>query len=195
MSKSHHESRTKLHNTWTGMNNRCRHDKQYAGRGIKVCEEWSSYEKFARWARENGFRNDLTIERIDVNGDYCPENCKWIPIEKQARNRTTTKWVEFQGRRMSLAEAAEIVGLPYKQVHFRLKHGWSLERALSTPVRNGRTALRIKCDELGLDYKMVYQRIHTYGWTEEEALSIPIAGKGANGLTYKRPEFMQKYKT
>lgn len=195
MSKSHLESRTKLHNTWTGMNNRCRHEKQYAGRGIKVCEEWSSYEKFARWARENGFRNDLTIDRIDVNGDYCPENCRWIPLGEQARNRTTTKWVEFQGRKMSLAEAAEIAGLPYKQVHFRLKHGWSVEKALNTPLKKGRSELHTKCEELGLNYNRVYNRIHIYGWTEEEALSIPIAGKGANGLTYKRPEFMQKHKT
>jgi hypothetical protein len=175
------------------MNNRCRHDKQYAGRGIKVCEEWSNYENFAKWARENGFREDLSIERIDVNGDYCPDNCKWIPIEKQARNRTTTKWVEFEGKRMSLAEAAEIVGLPYKQVHFRLKHGWSLEEALYVPLQKGRSDLRKKCDKLGMKYSVVCNRIYTYGWTEEEALSIPIAGKGANGLTYKRPEFMQKF--
>lgn len=138
-SLTHGESHTRLHNIWCGMNNRCNPNhvssKGYGKRGIKICDEWKDYTKFAKWARENGFDDDLTIERIDVNGDYCPENCTWIPLAKQARNRRTTRWVEYKGRKMSLAEAAEIADLPYYQVHLRIKSGWSLEKALSTPIR------------------------------------------------------------
>lgn len=187
MSKTHHESHTRLHNIWCDMNKRCKYHKQYAGRGIKMCGEWHDYEKFAEWARSNGYADDLTIERIDVNKDYCPENCKWIPLGSQARNRTTTKWVMFMGRKMSLAEAAEIAGLPYKQVHYRIKNGWSVEDALSIPLKHGKSDLHILCDNLGLDYKGVYQRVYTYGWTVEEAISKPFLGRGANGSHYGHP--------
>lgn len=185
----HSESHTPLHNIWCGMNNRCnpnhKNCKGYGDRGIQVCEEWHDYTKFAKWARSNGYKEGLTIERIDVNGNYCPENCKWIEKEKQARNRRTTFWVDFQGKRMSLAEAAEIAGLPYKEVHFRIKHGWSVEDALNTPLKEP-SDLAKKCRERGLNYNRVYNRIYVYGWTEEDALNIPIAGKGANQATYNR---------
>lgn len=135
----HGESHTRLHNIWCGINKRCdpthANMRNYSKNNISMCEEWRDYTKFAEWARTNGYQEDLSIERINVMGDYCPDNCTWISMEKQARNRTTTRWVEYQGRRMSLAEAAEITGLPYKQVHARLKSGWSLEDALTKPLR------------------------------------------------------------
>lgn len=186
----HDESHTRLHNIWCGMNNRCcewhKHNNRYGNRGIKVCEEWSDYTKFAEWARSHGYADGLSIERVDVNGDYCPENCTWIPLGKQARNRTTTYWVEYQGERMSLAEAAEKAGLPYKQVWYRInRSGWSVEKALSTPLKRPPELLE-KCKERGLDYRRVYSRVHTYGWSEEDALNIPNMGKGANQTTYNR---------
>lgn len=186
----HGQSRTRLHGVWCGMNNRCNPEntssQRYGRRGIAVCEEWHDFEKFAEWAKENGYKDGLTIERIDVDGIYCPENCKWIPLSKQARNRRTTFWVTYRGRRMSLAEAAELSGLPYKQVHFRIKHGWSIEKALSTPLQNNENSLRQRCLAAGLNYNTVYNRIHLYGWSEKDALSTPIAGRGANQTTYHK---------
>lgn len=180
----HGESHTRLHNTWMSMLNRCNpeteHSDGYGKRGIKVCEEWHDYLNFSAWAKSHGYSDDLTIERIDVNGDYCPENCKWIPFAEQARNRRTTKWVEWQGRTMSLAEAAEIAQLPYKQVHFRLKQGWTLEEALTTPLKHGNSDLFEKCKAIGANYHLVYNRIHVYGWDEESALYTPSLGVGAN---------------
>lgn len=137
--KTHNESHTRLHNIWCGMNNRCdpthAHTERYGKRGISICEEWKQYENFASWARHNGYKDNLTIERKDVNGDYCPENCTWIELKKQARNRCTTHWVNFQGREMSLAEACEIANMPYKQVFERItKLNWSVETALMTPM-------------------------------------------------------------
>ena len=148
----HNESHTRLHNIWCGMIQRCnpenKHSERYGKRGIRVCDEWKTYEKFSAWALENGYSEDMTIERLDVNGNYCPENCAWIPIGKQARNRRTTFWVEYNGEKMSLAEACERANLPYKQVFSRIKvEGWSLGKALSTPIGEtiGKTKYRCTC--------------------------------------------------
>ena len=170
--KTHGESHTRLHNIWCDMNKRCKHNPRYAGRGIKVCKEWEDYTVFAKWARENGYADNLTIERIDVGGDYCPNNCKWIELIKQARNRTTTKWVEYQGRKVSLAEASELAGLPYKTVHLRIKKGWSVERALSEPLRELSDIHKL-CREKGLNYHSVYTRLRS-GWSLEDAISKPF---------------------
>lgn len=141
--KTHDESHTRLHNIWCGINNRCdpshAHTERYGKRGISICEEWKKYENFANWARNNGYKDNLTIERKDVNGNYCPENCTWIERKDQARNRSTTRWVEYQGRKMSLAEACEIAGMPYKQVHWRIQvRNWPVEKALSVPFNTNR---------------------------------------------------------
>lgn len=137
--KTHGESHTRLHDIWCGINNRCNKNhssaKCYGKRGIEICDEWHDYEKFAAWARANGYADDLTIERIDVNGNYEPDNCTWIPLAKQARNRRTTHWVYFDGREMSLAEACEINNMPYKQVFERItKRHWPVDLALTTPI-------------------------------------------------------------
>ena len=140
---THGETHTRLHMIWRRMRERCGNSnsahERYAGRGIKVCEEWQKYENFAKWARENGYDDTLSIERIDNDGDYCPENCKWIPRSLQARNRGTTLWVEYQGRKMSLAEACEIANMPYKQVFSRIKYmNWPVEEALNIPMNETR---------------------------------------------------------
>ena len=136
----HGESGTRLHMIWNDMRHRCFSDDASAGRyrdrGITVCEEWLEYKNFAKWARENGYNDMLSIERIDNDGNYCPENCKWIERGLQARNRGTTYWVEWNGRKMSLAEACEIEKMPYKQVFSRIKYcGWPVDKALTTPIQ------------------------------------------------------------
>lgn len=145
----HGEISTRLYMIWGRMNERCNPNaadqeryKRYSGRGISVCNEWKSYENFAKWARENGYRDDLSIERIDNDGDYCPENCTWVTKKEQARNRTTTMTVHYLGRDMSLAEACEIAGMSYKLVWYRISQaGWTFEKAISTPVKgkNGKS--------------------------------------------------------
>lgn len=193
MGLTHGMSRTKLHNIWCGMNNRCnpehKNTEGYGGRGIRVCTEWLKFETFRDWAISNGYQEGLTIERKDVNGDYCPDNCTWIPLGRQARNRRTTRWVTYQGREMSLAEAAEIAGIPYKTVHLRIKNGWSLDKALSEPLRDDALSLKRKCEELGLNYHSVYNRIRS-GWTEDEAFSTPF--KEGNNQFTKRGEYCSK---
>ena len=172
----HGEARTRLYKIWCGMNKRCDPSRvdteRYGKRGIRVCEEWHDYTKFAEWARSHGYEDGLSIERIDVNGNYCPENCTWIPLPKQARNRRTTRWVEYQGKTMSLAEAAERANQRYGLVALRLSKGWSLEKALNTPVQDNKSELHKECDSVGADYNLVCARIKS-GWSKEDAISIP----------------------
>ena len=95
--RTHGESKTRLYKIWNAMKQRCSNPKNrcydiYGGRGVKVCEEWEkSYEIFRDWAIQNGYRNDLSIDRINVNGDYEPANCRWATAKEQAQNRRTTK--------------------------------------------------------------------------------------------------------
>ena len=109
--------------------------KYHGDRGIKVCDEWKTFENFEKWAMENGYNDNLSIERINVNGNYEPKNCKWIPIRLQSRNRRNTIFVEYKGERMPLGEACERAELPYMIVFNRIyKYGWSVKNALETGV-------------------------------------------------------------
>lgn len=140
----HGESSSRLYSIWGKMCERCstttkEMHKDYAGRGIRLCDEWKKYENFAAWAMKNGYSNGLSIERVNNNGNYCPENCIWIDRGLQARNRRTTHWVKYQGREMSLAEACEIAGMPYKQVFSRIKYAkWPIDDALTIPINETR---------------------------------------------------------
>lgn len=128
----------RLYRIWTGMRSRCRNSKaqvyeRYGGRGIKVCDEWQDYETFAQWALHNGYEDTLTIERKDVNGNYCPENCTWITRGEQAKNRRNNINIEVGGKTKTGAEWARELGMNKSAVLRRLKKGMSPEEAVSTP--------------------------------------------------------------
>ena len=96
---SPHRGYTKLYNTWLRMKGRCNNPRStsyqyYGARGISVCKEWKNdFSAFRDWAMENGYQEGLSIDRIDVNGNYCPENCRWITMEEQQRNkRPSSEW-------------------------------------------------------------------------------------------------------
>ena len=149
---THNMSNTRLYREWAGMKRRCytksiKAYKNYGERGIEVCEAWKdSFEAFCEWALANGYSDDLTIERIDTNGNYCPENCTWIPLNQQQRNRRTSYFIEYNGQIKNLTDWCKYFGLDYGVMHNRIhKLGWSFERAISEPVhiekrnkRNGR---------------------------------------------------------
>ncbi len=137
-SATHRETGTRLYRIWQAMKNRCLNEKMpaycyYGGRGIKVCDEWlHSFEAFRDWALANGYRDDLTIDRIDVNGNYEPANCRWTTQKEQNRNTRKNIIVEYAGERRTLKEWSEILGINYQTLHSRVcELGWSIEDALT----------------------------------------------------------------
>lgn len=132
---------TRLYNIWGNMKARCCRKTQpsynyYGGRGIKICDEWkNSFENFLKWALSNGYTDSMTIERIDVNGDYCPENCKWSTPSEQAKNRRSNILINYNGETHCLSEWCEIYGKDYYLVRDRIKKDkWDFSRAMFEPV-------------------------------------------------------------
>ena len=103
----------------------------YGGRGIAVCKEWHNIEVFEKWANENGFQIGLTLERKDVNGNYCPENCTWATKKQQANNRRNTLVIEHNGERHTVGEWSEILGVRRSTINNRYYRGLPIEKVLS----------------------------------------------------------------
>ena len=98
--------------------------ENYGGRGIKVCDEWANdFFKFKEWSEQNGFREDLTLDRIDVNGDYCPENCRWATVKEQNRNKRNTIYLTYKGKKISQSQFAEDFNIKYYRVAALRKKG------------------------------------------------------------------------
>lgn len=143
-SAKHHMSRSKLYNTYYAMLKRCYTPScasygRYGGRGISVCDEWRNAENgflnFAKWANSHGYSEDLSIDRIDVDKGYSPDNCRWVTMAEQASNRSNTPFVTYNGETHALSEWAKKLDIPRKNLYCRLKSGWSVDRAFSTPVK------------------------------------------------------------
>lgn len=129
-----------LNYIWKGMRQRCFNPEnndyhRYGGRGISICEEWEDFARFYQWANEAGYEKGLTIERVDVNGDYCPENCTWIPNSEQALNWEDSLLFTYNGKTQGIRAWAEERGINYHTLKARLTYyGWSVERALTETV-------------------------------------------------------------
>lgn len=136
--KRHGESKSKLYGVWLAMRRRCynshaKHYNLYGGRGITVCEEWrNKYEPFRDWAMSIGYCQGLTIDRIDVNGPYSPENCRLVDCVAQANNRRSNIVLTYNGQSHTLKEWSDIQNIPYKLMNARFHRGWSVERLLFT---------------------------------------------------------------
>lgn len=104
-----------------------------------MCDEWrSDFIVFEEWAISHGYNDTLQIDRIDNDGNYCPENCRWVTQKDNSNNRSTCTYVEFRGERHSLSEWSGLTGIPYWTLQKRiLKYKWSLERAFTEPVKSG----------------------------------------------------------
>lgn len=121
----HKMSGTRIYQEWQGMKGRC-YNKGYAryanwgGRGIEVCEQWrNSFENFYAWAMANGYQDDLTIDRIDNNGDYCTGNCRWVSQQEQSRNRRSNINITIGNSTRTLIEWCEIFQVDYAKVNAR----------------------------------------------------------------------------
>jgi hypothetical protein len=133
----------RLGKIYRAMKKRCydtksnRYDR-YGARGIKICDEWlSDINAFRKWSIENGYKDGLSIDRIDNNGDYSPNNCRWVEPTEQSNNTSRTVMIEYNGKTQTLTQWANELNIPKSTLHNRLRvHGWSVERALTQPVRN-----------------------------------------------------------
>ena len=134
----------RLYNIWRGMKNRCytkSHARfpEYGARGITVCDEWKNdYLTFRDWAIHNGYTDKLTIDRINVNGNYEPTNCRWVSMYEQTRNQRTNKFLTYKGKTQIMKDWAKEMNLSYSVLGWRIRNGWSVAKALTTPIKNNK---------------------------------------------------------
>ena len=189
--RGHGLTHTRLFNIWNGMKERCYnqnnyHYKYYGARGIKICDEWlgeNGLINFYNWAMSNGYTDKLTIDRINVNGDYEPNNCRWETMLKQANNKRNTCYIEYNGVKKSIPEWSRETGLAVSCIKARVeKLGWSAEKALTTPStvithyyeHNGESHT---IGEWAKRYDLTSECLRSrlkLGWDIEKALTTPM---------------------
>ena len=151
---------TRLHSIWKNMKTRCYLPskpcfKRYGARGIVVCNDWkNSFSSFAEWAIGSGYRDSLTLDRIDNNGDYTPKNCRWVTRQRQSNNMASNHLVTFNGRTQTLMDWSRETGIPHSTLWKRLKEGWTEEEALTikpTVGTNGYNGERLRSRRADLE--------------------------------------------
>ena len=137
----HNYSKTKLYRTYQRMKNRCYnkkfpHYKLYGGRGIKICDSClNDFSLFKKWALENGYKEGLSIDRINPNGNYEPSNCRWITMLEQANNKRNNLFYTINGETKTQTQWCKIYNIPVTNVRRRLNSGWDIKTALTKPIR------------------------------------------------------------
>jgi len=185
----HGGSKTRVYKIWEGMKARCNNSNNpsfeyYGKRNISICDEWEKeFMNFYSWAMSNGYRDDLTIERINNDGNYEPSNCKWATPKEQNNNTRHNRIVEYEGNKFNLTQLSEKYNIPFSVLKHRLNKNWGINVAIKTPVRNknimldynGMTkTLSTWCTELNLNRWTVWSRINKQNWSIEKALSTPV---------------------
>ncbi len=129
-----------LYHKWKAMRERCRYSKNkayshYGGRGITICDEWrGDFMAFYDWAMTHGWEPGLTIERIDVDGNYCPENCKFATMKEQGQNKTNSLLITIDGITKTQSQWCEEYGINKTTFRHRLERGWDAKKALTEPI-------------------------------------------------------------
>lgn len=136
----HGMSQSRIYRIWSNMKARCECKTNdayslYGRRGISVCKEWHDFETFEKWAKENGYGEKLTIDRIDNNGNYCPENCRWATAKEQGNNTRSCRKITYKGKTKTMRGWEEEMGLSKGVIYWRLKHRWSGKEAIETKRR------------------------------------------------------------
>lgn len=162
--------------------------KYYGGKGVIICDEWlQSFDNFYNWALLNGYKEGLSIDRIDVNGSYSPENCRWATMKEQARNRTNTVLVEYNGKKMTLREWSEELNISLRTITKRKHKGYSDKEIIEGRPRKERVPdIYLQCNGKNLSVKEWSKELNireatirtrlARGWSIEESLF----GRGSN---------------
>ena len=146
--RTHGQKKTRLYHIWQGMKQRCFWPKSpiykyYGGRGITVCDEWKNdFLSFAEWSKISGYSDSLTLDRIDTDGNYEPNNCRWSTYKEQERNKRNNRLIEFRGETKTMTDWCETFGFRTDTVWRRLKRGWSIEEALTKPLDESMRRIR-----------------------------------------------------
>lgn len=134
--RKHGMSQTRLYRIWSNMKTRCENPKRkdykrYGQRGIEVCSDWSDFSIFYAWAINNGYKEGLTLDRIDVNGNYEPSNCRWATVKEQSNNRTNNHLIAYNGETKTIAQWAEERNINHDTLYSRINRmNWDIGRAL-----------------------------------------------------------------
>ena len=179
-----------LYNIWSGIKQRCHNPNQtgyeyYGGKGITYSKEWEDFESFKEWALENGFKEGLTIDRIDVNGNYEPDNCRWVTWEIQGNNKTDNTRIKIGDENHTISEWGKITGTKKFNIGYRYRSGVHTDEEILTneylrDLRkknisyNGEShSIREWAKIKGLTYSAINWRLKN-GWSVESALNTPI---------------------
>ena len=132
--------KTDIYHVWQSMKSRCYNKnncayERYGGRGIKICEEWLDPFIFYTWAINNNYTHGKQIDRMDNNGDYEPNNCRWATPKEQSNNRRSNRYIFWRGKTKTMAEWAVYLGISYHALRSRVYKGWTITRAFSTKFR------------------------------------------------------------
>jgi hypothetical protein len=180
--------KSRLYSIYQGMTRRCYYPdnqnyKYYGGKGIVICNEWKTdFSAFKKWALENGYQDNLTIDRINTNGNYEPSNCRWVSMKEQCNNRTSNHLITYKGKTQNLKQWCIELNLNYGIMESRInRYKWSVEKAFETKTnfrmvmityKNKTQTLKQWCDELDLNYKLTHSRIHRSHWDIEKTFEI-----------------------
>lgn len=185
----HGKANTKLYYVWNGMKSRCLNPNQksyknYGERGIKICDEWLNFNNFYEWAMNNGYKEGLSIERENVNGNYEPSNCHWATAKEQANNTRSNHFIEYNGENKTIQQWEDETGLPIGQ---RItSNNWSIEKAINTPLHdnyriytyNGENHTIAEWSYIkNINYGTLYNRLTRLQWTIEKALETKVKRK------------------
>lgn len=141
MPNTHGLYKSPVYGIWKNMKKRCYNPKatsysSYGGKGVTVCDEWKNdFKKFHDWAFSNGYEEGLTLDRIEVSGNYEPCNCRWLTKVEQNYNTTRSHFIEYNGKKQTITEWAKELGFELKTLSDRLKKGMSVENAFTTPLK------------------------------------------------------------
>lgn len=183
-------SQTNLYHVWSSMKDRCRNKnnkyyERYGGRGISICEQWKEdFEEFKKWSYENGYTEGLSIDRRDNDGNYTPDNCRWVDQTTQNRNKSNVVWIELEGEVKRLIEWAEELDIKPSILHDRMRAGWETKDILDPNIRKSRAGEKIYyngeshtisewAEITGISQKAISDRL-IRGFTVERALTQPL---------------------